>query len=320
MISTKYRRLTYGDRRVIENMSKAKSTQWDIAMALGMSQSTISRELLRNCECGIYGKDKAQAKSRIRQMNKPRRYVVQESEAEVLMAYLKKKWSPETISAVCFSERISHQTLYNYILRDRLGGGKLYRYLYLSKVRRKRYGEPESRGQIRNKVSIEERPKVVSERVRFGDWEGDLIMGAKHKGAILTIVERKSKYLCAARMSGKNAEETRMNAIRLLRKMNTETITFDNGKEFALHEEIGEKLGAKIYFAHPYSSWERGLNEYTNRLLRQYFPKGMDLRKVKESELKMALSEINARPRKTLNWKSPDDYLAEISAAPPWGR
>lgn len=320
MISTKYRRLTYGDRRVIENMSKAKKAQWDIAFALGVSQSTISRELSRNRVCGFYHKDKAHAKSRIRQINKPRRYVVQESEAEVLRDCLKKKWSPETISAVCFEGRISHQTLYNYIQRDRRGGGKLYRYLYLRKVRRKRYGEPESRGRIRNRVSIEERPKLVSERARFGDWEGDLIMGAEHKGAILTLVERKSKYLCAARMSGKNAEETRANAIRLLCDMNTETITFDNGKEFAFHEEIGRKLGAKVYFAHPYSSWERGLNEYTNRLLRQYFPKRMDLRKAKESELQRALGEINSRPRKSLNWKSPNDYLAELAAAPPWGR
>ena len=320
MEETKYRRLTYGDRRVIENMSKAKNTQEQIAFVLGVSQPTISRELSRNRECCFYGKDKAHAKSRIRQINKPRRYVVRESEAEVLRACLKKKWSPETISAVCFAGKISHQTLYNYIRRDRLGGGKLYGYLYLRKVRRKRYGEPESRGQIRDRVSIEERPTIVSEKARFGDWEGDLIMGAEHKGAILTLVERKSKYLCAARMSGKNAEETRANAIRLLRKMNTETITFDNGKEFAFHKEIGKKLGAKVYFAHPYSSWERGLNEYTNRLLRQYFPKGMDLRKAKESELKMALREINSRPRKGLDWKSPNDYLAELAAAPPWGR
>lgn len=314
MEETKYRRLTYGDRRVIENMSKAKKTQLEIAFVLGVSQSTISRELSRNRECGIYGKDKAHARGRIRQINKPRRYVVGESEAEVLGIYLKKKWSPETISAVCFEGRISHQTLYNYIRRDKRRGGKLYGYLYLRKVRRKRYGEPESRGHIRNRVSIDNRPEVVEQKLRFGDWEGDLIMGAEHKGAILTLVERKSKYLCAARMSGKNAEETRANAIRLLRKMNTETITFYNGKEFAFHGEIGEKLGADVYFAHPYSSWERGLNEYTNRLLRQYFPKGMDLRKAKECELQRALREINSRPRKTLNWKSPNDFLPKLAA------
>jgi len=320
MEETKYRRLTYGDRRVIENMSKAKSTQSDIASVLGMSQSTISRELSRNCEYGFYGKDRAHARAMVRQINKPRRYVVDEPELNVLRTHLKKKWSPETISAVCFEGRISHQTFYNYIRRDRREGGKLYRYLYLRKSRRKRYGEPETRGHIRNRVSIEERPQLVAQKARFGDWEGDLIMGANHKGAILTLVERKSKYLCAARMSGKNADETRGNAIRLLRNMNTKTITFDNGKEFASHEEIGGKLGAKVYFAHPYSSWERGLNEYTNRLLRQYFPKGMDLRKAKECELKMALREINSRPRKGLDWKSPNDYLAELAAAPPRGR
>lgn len=140
---------------------------------------------------------------------KPRRYVVGEQEAEVLETYLKKKWSPETISAVCFKGRICHQTLYNYIERNRQTGGKLYKLLYLRKSRRKRYGAKEARGQIRNKISIEERPEVVAQKTRFGDWEGDLIMGKNHKGAMLTLVERKSKYLCAARLSGKTRKRRR---------------------------------------------------------------------------------------------------------------
>lgn len=320
MRETKYRRLTYGDRRVIENMNKAKNTQSQIAFALGVSQPTISRELSRNRGYGFYNKDKAHARSRIQQINKSRRYVVDEEAANILQAHLKKKWSPETISAVCFAGNISHQTLYNYIQRDKREGGKLYKCLYLRKARRKKYVEVDRRGRIRNRVSIEKRPEVVEQKARFGDWEGDLIMGSRHKGAILTLVERKSKYLCAAVLSGKNAEETSKNAIRVLRKMNVETITFDNGKEFAHHENIAEKLKANVYFAHPYSSWERGLNEYTNRLLRQYFPKGMNLHRAKESELQRALCEINSRPRKSLNWKSPNDYLAELAAAPPWGR
>lgn len=317
MTKPKYRRLTYEDRRVIENMSKAKNTQIDIARAIGVSQSTISRELSRNCDGGIYRQDKAFAHTYLRLLMKPRRYAIAEAEAEILETYLKKKWSPETISAVCFDGRICHQTFYNYIERDRQLGGKLHKFLYLRKSRHKRYGIEENRGQIRNKISIEERPDVVAQKTRYGDWEGDLIMGKNHKGAILTLVERKSKYLCAARLSGKNAEETKNNTIRLLRNMTVHTITFDNGKEFAQHEEMSRKLKSDIYFAHPYTSSERGLNEYTNRLLRQYFPKKMDLRKAKQSELKFALKEINERPRKTLNWESPNEYLSELLCAAP---
>ena len=166
-------------------------------------------------------------------------------------------------------------------------------------------------------MSIENRPEIVAERSRFGDWEGDLIMGKNHKGAILTLVERRSKYLCATYLSGKDAKATKNGVIKLLRGMNVKTITFDNGKEFAYHEDISKKLKSEIYFAHPYTSYERGLNEYTNRLLSQYFPKGMDLRKATERELKFALNEINSRPRKSLNWKSPSDYLHELKCAAP---
>ena len=135
--------------------------------------------------------------------------------------------------------------------------------------------------------------------------------------AFTRMVERRSKYLCATYLSWKDAKATKNGVIKLLRGMNVKTITFDNGKEFAYHEDISKKLRSEIYFAHPYTSYERGLNEYTNRLLRQYFPKGMDLRKATERELKFALNEINSRPRKTLNWKSPSDYHRELNGAAP---
>ena len=132
----------------------------------------------------------------------------------------------------------------------------------------------------------------------------------------MTPVERRSKYLCATYLSGKDAEATKNGVIKLLRGMNVKTITFDNGKEFAYHEDMSKKLRSEIYFAHPYASYEKGLNEYTNRLLRQYFPKGMDLQKARVREVKFALYEINDRPRKTLNWKTPSDYLHEVTAPP----
>lgn len=262
MTKPKYRRLTYDDRRVIENMCKAKKTQSEIANAIGVSQSTISRELSRNRVEGVYTHGRAFMRTYLRLLLKPKRYLIGENEADILETFLKKKWSPETISSVCFDKKISHQTIYNYIEHERQLGGN-------------------------------------------------------HKGAILTLVERRSNYLCATYLSGKDAKATRNGVIKLLRGMNVKTITFDNGKEFAYHEDISKKLRSEIYFAHPYTSYERGLNEYTNRLLRQYFPKGMDLRKATERELKFALNEINSRPRKTLNWKSPSDYLHELKCAAP---
>ena len=163
MTKPKYRRLTYDDRRVIENMCKAKKTQSEIANAIGVSQSTISRELSRNRVEGVYTHGRAFMRTYLRLLLKPKRYLIGEKEADILETFLKKKWSPETISSVCFEKKISHQTIYNYIERERQLGGTLYRYLFFKK-RRKKYGIKDYRGQIRNRVSIESRSEVVAER------------------------------------------------------------------------------------------------------------------------------------------------------------
>ena len=152
---------------------------------------------------------KAFMRTYLRLLLKPKRYLIDENEADILETFLKKKWSPETISSVCFDKKISHQTIYNYIERERQLGGTLHRYLFF-KRRRRKYGIKDYRGQIRNRVSIESRPEIVAERSRFGDWEGDLIMGKNHKGAILTLVERRSNYLCATYLSGKERKLRKM--------------------------------------------------------------------------------------------------------------
>ena len=170
MTKPKYRRLTYDDRRVIENMRKAKKTQSEIANAIGVSQSTISRELSRNRVEGVYTHGRAFMRTYLRLLLKPKRYLIGENEADILETFLKKKWSPETISSVCFDKKISHQTIYNYIERERQLWGTLHRYLFF-KRRRRKYGIKDYRGQIRNRVSIESRPEIVAERSRFGDWE-----------------------------------------------------------------------------------------------------------------------------------------------------
>lgn len=186
----------------------------------------------------------------------------------------------------------------------------------MSKPYRKRYGSYDSRGRIRNRKSIDERPAIVDQKKRLGDWEGDTIIGKARKGALLTMVERKSLYVVIGRLEGKNAsalaDELIASFSELLPPLTT--ITFDNGLEFADHERISSELGVDIYFAHPYSSWERGANENTNGLIRQYFPKGMDLTTVTDEDVQFVMNRLNNRPRETLGWKTPNEILLGQSA------
>ena len=181
----------------------------------------------------------------------------------------------------------------------------------MSKAYRKRYGSYDSRGKIRNRVCIDERPAVVDRRSRIGDWEGDTVMGKGRKSALLTLVERRTLYTVIVRLTGKRAD---LLADALIAKVGVmrsrvETITFDNGLEFSEHERIAAKLNTKIYFAHPYSSWERGINENTNGLIRQYFPKGTDFNKVTDEDTQFVMDRLNNRPRKTRGGKSPNELF-----------
>ena len=156
-------------------------------------------------------------------------------------------------------------------------------------------------------MSIEKRPEIVNNKNRVGDWEMDLIVGKYHKGTVLTLVERKTGFALLTQADGKKAISIKKQAINILApyKELVHTITNDNGKEFSLHKEIGEKLQADIYFCHPYASWERGLNEYTNKLIRQYLPKKIDLRNINTDYLSLITNKLNNRPRKKLDFKTP---------------
>ena len=185
----------------------------------------------------------------------------------------------------------------------------------------KKYGKrrngQSTRGQIKDRVSIDDRPEVVDEKSRIGDWEIDTMIGKGHSGALVTLVERVTNFTLSAQVNTKSAAEVTKATIALLRpfKDAVHTITADNGKEFAYHEKISTVLSADIYFAHPYRSWERGLNENTNGLLRQYFPKNTDLREVTQSEVRRAVKKLNSRPRKGLEYKTPSDLMNEHMAA-----
>nr|WP_230990773.1 IS30 family transposase [Bathymodiolus platifrons methanotrophic gill symbiont] len=175
------------------------------------------------------------------------------------------------------------------------------------KKRKKKYGAKDKRGQIRNRVSIEERPEVVETKTRIGDWEIDTAIGKNHKGSLVTIVDRVSKFTLIKKVDSKQSKVVTEATIMLLKPYldKTHTITADNGKEFAGHEKLAEQLETKVYFAHPYASWERGLNENTNGLIRQYFVKGSSFEEIRGEEVEAVMNKLNHRPRKTLNYDTP---------------
>ncbi|WP_196161829.1 IS30 family transposase, partial [Reinekea sp. G2M2-21] len=199
-----------------------------------------------------------------------------------------------------------------WMYADKAEGGDLYTHLRIaSKPYRKRYGHYDRRGKLRNRVDIDERPSIVDRRSRIGDWEGDTVMGKGRKSALLTMVERKTLYTIIARLTGKQADLLADAAIAAMAglKDRIKTITLDNGLEFAEHERIAEALEAKVYFAHPYASWERGINENTNGLIRQYFPKGTDFNEVSDEDIKRVMDKLNDRPRKTRACRSPNELF-----------
>ena len=233
---------------------------------------------------------------------------------------LKQHWSPEQIAGRMAKDhpgktemRVCHETIYDWIRRDKQQGGNWKTFLRQSnRKRRKRYGTGEKRGQIKGRVDIDERPKVVDSKCRLGDWEGDTVEGAKGSGYLTTMVDRKSQYLVLGYSSTKKASAIRKVISRSFRRHDVlpcETITLDNGKEFAAHKRLSESLGGDVYFAKPYHSWERGLNENTNGLLRQHFPKGSDFSKVSMYRLRKVEAELNNRPRKTLGYRTPNEVM-----------
>ena len=209
---------------------------------------------------------------------------------------------------------ISHEAIYQHVYADKRDGGDLCSNLRSQKQRRKRYASGQQRrGTIKNRVSIDDRPEIVTQKTRIGDWEGDTVIGKNHRGGLVTLAERKSRYVLAGHIRSKHAYSVTTVTTSLLTpfKDKCHTITFDNGKEFAEHERIATELQTSIYFAHPYQyhSWERGLNENSNGLLRQYFPKSMELTNITEEQVQWAVERLNHRPRKVLGFRSPHEVL-----------
>jgi IS30 family transposase len=304
-----YTQLTQEERYQIYILKKAEYNQAEIAELLERDKSTISRELRRNHGLKGYRPQQAHNLALQRRYDKaqPR---IGDQVWQLVEALIREEWSPEQVVGRVEMEQevsISHEWIYQYIYADQRSGGDLYRFLRCQKIRRKRYGIYSRRGTIPNQVSIDDRPAIVDSKRRFGDWEGDTVIGKGHRGALVTLVERKSLYTVIRAVLYKTAEAVR-NAVAdglTPHKDRVHTITYDNGREFSDHEGMANDLEACIYFAHPYSSWERGLNENTNGLIRQYFPKDRDLRTVTKHEIKNAMDKLNHRPRKSLGYRTP---------------
>jgi transposase, IS30 family len=317
-----YKQLTYEQRCQIEALKKSGISQQAIATLIKVSQSSISRELSRNTGERGYRHNQAQQKSIERRQSTVKPHKMTAELVDEIEDKVWQKWSPEQISGWLLMNQgvcISHESIYRHIWADKKAGGDLYKNLrrHARKYKARGSNGKTRSGQIRNRVSIDDRPASVDEKSVVGDWEIDTVIGKNHSGALVTIVERVTLFTVSKRVNSKRAEEVTAATITLLApfKSLVNTITSDNGKEFAYHEQIAESLDCDFYFAHPYRSWERGLNENTNGLLRQYFPKSTDFKTVSAKAVAESVEQLNDRPRKTLAFKTPADLMQEEMAA-----
>lgn len=315
-----YTQLTREQRYQIYALMKAGQNQSQIAAFIACHKSTISRELRRNLGLRDYHPLQADKLARKRHRAAYRQRIAAETWQQVELL-LRQQWSPEQINGRLKLERqptVSHERIYLYVYADKRRGGTLHSHLRSQKKQRKRYGGYIRRGQIPNRVSIDERPAIVASKRRYGDWEADTIIGARHQGALLSCTERKSKLTLLCKLESKGAAELKRESIKLLLPYaaKVHTITVDNGKEFCDHRDIATVLRTNIYFAHPYASWERGLNENTNGLVRQYFPKKSDFAQLTNTDAQRVAELLNNRPRKTLGYRTPNEvFFKERSVA-----
>jgi len=316
--------LTIRDREVMAKMLAEGVHRTAIAEALGVHRTSIGRELNRNRSGGDYFPSLAQVAADERRAGskspwKMERLGIGEHVREGLQAY----WSPEQIAGRWRRQHpddastwISHTCIYAWVYREKANGSSCHTYLRQGhRKRRKRYGTGEKRGRIPGRVGIEHRPAVVEAKSRLGDWESDTVEGGGRKAYLVMHVERKSKYLVMGKIADKRARTFNAGTVRAFGRhagVPLETMTADNGKEFAKFAVLEKKLGLAVYFAQPYHSWQRGLNENTNGLVRQFFPKRFDLRCATHRYVAHVEHLINTRPRKSLGYRTPVEVLSEL--------
>jgi len=304
-----YKHLSQAERYQIHALMKAGHDQSQIAKLLDRHKSTISRELSRNTGSRGYRPKQACEMSADRAQHSRNAPTVEPWVREAACALLCIQWSPEQIASQL---PISHETVYQHVYADKAQGGTLWKHLRCQKQKRKRYaGGRDRRGQIPNRRPLSERPLHIEARRQVGHWECDTVIGASHKGAVVTMVERKSGYAVMAKVEKKTSELVSSAIVDKLQPMaaRVKTLTFDNGKEFAGHAHIDQQLQSTAYFARPFASWERGSNENLNGLLRQYVPKKRAMSTVSDEEIRMIQNRLNNRPRKRLGFKTPAEVF-----------
>jgi IS30 family transposase len=312
------------ERETIAQCLATGESQAAIAKRVGCHRSTVSREVRRNADAnGDYRPSRAQARADRRRRRSKEPWKLEGTElGGVIQDRLQQYWSPEQIAGRLRREhpdqparRVSHQGIYDWIARQKAAGGRWHTYLRQGhRKRRKRYGTAEKRGRIVDRVGIEERPAVVDAKSRLGDWESDTLAGSGSTACLATHVERVSKYTVLAKLPDATAARFNAGTVRAFERhgvLPCETMTADNGKEFAAFRALERNLGLAVYFAHPYHAWERGLNENTNGLLRQFFPKGVDLAGATHPYVAHVATLLNRRPRKALGYRTPEEVLRE---------
>lgn len=318
-----YHHLTAEERAQIYALKKQGVKQKEIATAIGKSEACISNELKRNKgQRGYrYQQSHQKAVDRRKQASQASGVKMVGATKKLVLECLEKDWSPVQTSGWLAKEHnvhISHETIYKYIWADKKNDGNLYKHLrHNGKKYNKRSGKNAGRGLIPGRIDIKERPEIVETKQRIGDFEIDTIIGKNHKGAIVSIVDRRSKYTKLILVKRKTANLVTTALIWALMGIANRvfTLTADNGKEFAEHAKVAAALGAKIYFATPYHSWERGLNEHTNGLVRQYFPKKTDFGSLTQADVSLVEQKLNQRPRKELNFNTPENVFFQTDLA-----
>lgn len=311
--------LTLEERQVLYRLHREKAPKSRIAELLGRDRSTIYRELRRNSGgCGYRVKQAQRLADERREACRRPAKLSDPKLKKYVSDRLKKKWSPDQIAGrlkkECAGDRgrcVSHQTIYNWLASE---APELRQHLR----RGRRRSGPETRGKLKDCHPIAGRPKAVDAKRRYGDWEGDTVVSPGRRSGVVTMVERKSQYLVVRKTGSLKSSDTMRAACRGLKDLPESlrrTVTLDNGKEFAEHRKLTRKLGADVFFAKPHSPWQRGLNENTNGLLRQFFPKGTDFARISRRQVARVETLLNERPRKGLAYKTPSEILDKRRAA-----
>ena len=311
--------LTVEEREVIAQRNAEGWFQKDIARELGRDKGTLSRELRRNRSPTGYFPARAHEQAAQRRRERP---LVRKMEQPELRRFvseaLKQRTPPVNIagrSKILFKDKkcqISHQSIYTWIDEQKALGKKWERFLkFQGKPKNKRKND----GRLPNATPIEGRPEIAERRGRIGDFEGDTVHGPVGRGGLVTLVDRKSRYLLTEKVPDLKADtvtEASVAALRSVPRKKRQSATFDNGKEFAGHEELARRAGVEVYFAKPHAPWQRGTNENTNGLLRQFFPKGTDLARVSSARLNQVQELLNHRPRRCLGYRTPHEVFHGI--------